>query len=60
MTTLRNIDGNAAKLQLALTRLAVLDQRAEQDRIHGKITIEVYYQNGIADRVRAVMETVHK
>lgn len=51
---------NAEKLQLAMTRLAELDQQAEREKIHGKVVVELIYQNGKSDRVRAVLEAHYK
>ena len=43
-----------------MTRLAQLDQQAETERVHGKVTVEIVYQNGVAERVRANLEAHYK
>ena len=60
MHKLRSLDQNAKRLQLAMALLAELDQQAERDKIYGKVSIEIAYQEGLADYVRANIETRHK
>lgn len=47
-------------MQRALTLLAEMDQDAERDKMHGKVLVEVVYQHGAIDRVRAVKEATYK
>jgi hypothetical protein len=59
MTTANNIEKNNVLSQRALTRLTELSQQAEHEQVHGKVIIEVTYRNGVAEHVRAMLETRH-
>jgi len=51
---------NADRLQLALTRLAELDQQAERELMHGRIAVEIVYRGGEATHVKEIKEATHK
>ena len=60
MQRLRTLNHNAERLQLALTRLAELDQQAEREKISGKAVVEISYQHGVSSLVRTRIEASYK
>jgi hypothetical protein len=51
---------NADKLQKAMTALAGLDQQAERNHLHGSVSVEIVYREGVASHVVAETRATYK